>query len=71
MQSLAQLERAFEFAPCRRLAEARAAIGGRPAREILRPLQCLGGLGLAAPEARVDELQAEIGAIHLQDLITG
>ena len=55
--------------------------GGLPSRgpplaavqpgEILRRLERLGRLGLAAPEARIDELQAEIGAIHHQDLITG
>ena len=71
VQGLAQFDRPLELATRRRLAEARPAIGGRPPREILRRPERLGGLGLAAPEARVDELQAEIGAIYHQDLITG
>ncbi len=51
VEGLAQLDRPLEFAARRRLGRARPAIGGRPAREILRRVQRLGRLGLAAPDS--------------------
>jgi len=71
MQRLAHFDRPLEFAPRRQLRQTRPAVGGRPGGEVFRRLQRFRGLGLAAPEARIDELQAEIGAIHRSDLITG
>jgi hypothetical protein len=65
MDRLAQRKRSTEFLGRGRLR------GLCPAGEIGGRVQRLGGRGLAAVIARVDEIEAEIGAGHVVHMITG
>ena len=61
----------IELLARRWLGEVGPAIGRDPIRQILRRIEGLGRHGLAAPKARIGELQAEIGADYRASSLTG